>query len=50
MLFVGGGNFKSVGEKFLRYFKDVGGLKPDDEDVLDVGCGIGRMAISLRNI
>jgi ubiquinone/menaquinone biosynthesis C-methylase UbiE len=44
--FVGGGDFKVIGESFLRHFVDVGGLKPDDA-VLDVGCGIGRMAIPL---
>ena len=39
-------NFERVGQIFLDYFKDLGGLKPDDH-VLDVGCGIGRMAIPL---
>jgi SAM-dependent methyltransferase len=38
--------FLPWGYKFLAYFKDYGGLKPDHR-VLDVGCGIGRMAIPL---
>lgn len=46
MIFVGGGDFKAIGNEFLRYFIDLGGLKPD-EKVLDVGCGIGRMAVPL---
>ncbi len=37
---------RKTGQEFLRYFIDLGGLKPDDA-VLDVGCGRGRMAISL---
>lgn len=46
-LFVGGyADFKGVGEEFLRYFVELGGLKPH-ERVLDVGCGIGRMAVPL---
>ena len=44
--FVGDGDFKKIGENFLRYFIELGALKPNDR-VLDVGCGIGRMAIPL---
>jgi SAM-dependent methyltransferase len=39
-------DFKIVGEMFFRYFIELGGLKPD-ERILDVGCGIGRMALPL---
>lgn len=44
--YVGGGDFKKIGEEFLHYFINIGMLKPD-EHVLDVGCGTGRMAIPL---
>lgn len=44
--FIGGGDFKIIGEEFRRYFLELGGLKPQ-EKVLDVGCGIGRMAVPL---
>lgn len=47
-IFVGAGDFKSVGEEFKRHFIHVGGLKPH-ETVLDVGCGIGRMAVPLTS-
>lgn len=43
---VGAVRFKRAGNKFLRYFLDLGELKPH-ERVLDVGCGIGRMALPL---
>lgn len=42
----GANNFKTVGEEFLKYFIELGGLKPT-ERVLDIGCGIGRMAVPL---
>jgi SAM-dependent methyltransferase len=45
-IFVGEGDFKKIGQEFLRYFVEFGQLKPD-ERVLDVGCGIGRMAVPL---
>lgn len=35
-----------VGENYLRHFRELAGLKPD-EAVLDVGCGVGRMAAPL---
>ncbi len=44
--FVGSDNFESIGEEFLEYFKTLCNLMPD-ERVLDIGCGIGRMAIPL---
>ena len=48
MIFVGGGNFKKIGEEFKSYFIELANLQPSDH-VLDVGCGIGRMAIPLTN-
>jgi SAM-dependent methyltransferase len=44
--FVGDGPFVEIGAEFLRWFVELGGLKPD-ERVLDLGCGIGRMALPL---
>jgi SAM-dependent methyltransferase len=41
--FVGGGPFDAIGREFVRYFIEFGGLKPHHR-VLDIGCGIGRMA------
>lgn len=46
MIFVGHGDYMKQGEKFLGFFKDFGRLQPDHH-VLDVGCGIGRMAVPL---
>ncbi len=39
-------NFELVGQEFLGHFKNLADLKPD-EQVLEVGCGIGRMAVAL---
>ena len=44
--FVGDGDFRAVGAEFLHHFVALGGLRPDDH-VLDLGCGIGRMAVPL---
>ena len=45
--FVGGEeDYQVVNEEFLRYFTELGGLKPWHR-VLDVGCGIGVMAARL---
>jgi SAM-dependent methyltransferase len=41
-----GGQFRETGEEFLRYFVELGGLEPHHR-VLDVGCGVGRMAVPL---
>ncbi len=46
MIFVGAGDFKKIGNDFLKYFIELGNLKPNAR-VLDIGCGIGRMAIPL---
>jgi ubiquinone/menaquinone biosynthesis C-methylase UbiE len=40
--YVGGGDFKAIGEEFLTYFINLGMLQPSDS-VLDVGCGSGRI-------
>lgn len=44
--FVGSADFKAVGNEFAGLFKNVGGLKSGDR-VLDIGSGIGRMALPL---
>jgi SAM-dependent methyltransferase len=41
--FVGDSDFVATGDEFVGYFRDLGDLQPTDR-VLDVGCGIGRMA------
>ena len=41
--FVGPGDFIAVGDEFMRHFVELGELRRD-ERVLDIGCGIGRMA------
>lgn len=45
-VFVGDGDYRAIGLEFLRHFVTIGGLAPDAR-VLDVGCGIGRMAVPL---
>jgi SAM-dependent methyltransferase len=45
-MFVGDGGFLPVGVEFLKWFVRVGDLAPH-ERVLDLGCGIGRMALPL---
>src|SRR4051794_21393045 len=44
--FVGRGDFERTGNEYLAHFQTLGGLQPGDR-VLDMGCGIGRMAIPL---
>jgi SAM-dependent methyltransferase len=40
---VGPGDFNAIGDEFMGHFVELGGLRPE-HDVLDVGCGAGRMA------
>jgi SAM-dependent methyltransferase len=48
LIFVGGdkGNFKELGEKWVETLVRLGGLQPGHR-VLDLGCGVGRMAVPL---
>jgi SAM-dependent methyltransferase len=41
--YVGDSDFQTTGEEFLHHFRELAQLRPSDR-VLDVGCGIGRMA------
>ena len=46
MVFIGNGDFLQIGREFRDHLIGLAGLLPDSR-VLDVGCGIGRMAIPL---
>jgi hypothetical protein len=46
LISVGDGNFEQIGREYMGHFIQLGGLKPH-EQVLEIGCGIGRMAIPL---
>lgn len=48
LVFVGEGDFAKIGGEFLNYFVQLGQLEPHHR-VLDIGCGIGRMAIPLTS-
>jgi SAM-dependent methyltransferase len=43
LIFIGGPAFKEIGDEFFRHFTQIGGLTPTAQ-VLDIGCGLGRMA------
>jgi SAM-dependent methyltransferase len=43
MTFVGSGNFKLIGDKFFNHIQETTNISPDIS-ILDVGCGIGRIA------
>ncbi|MGO4706822.1 class I SAM-dependent methyltransferase [Microvirga sp. 2MCAF38] len=45
-VFVGDGDYRAIGVEYLGHLVRIGGLKPSDR-VLDIGCGIGRMAVPL---
>ena len=46
--FVGDGDFAATGDEFLGHLVELAGLEPDHA-VLDVGCGIGRIARPLAS-
>ena len=46
LYFTGEGESDIIGKEFVNYFIKYGNLKPTDT-LLDVGCGVGRMAIPL---
>jgi SAM-dependent methyltransferase len=45
---VGGGDFQTIGQTFLRHFIELCALQRH-EQVLDVGCGVGRIALPLAS-
>ncbi len=47
-IFIGSGDFKKIGEHYLSMFKTYCNLQAHQR-VLDIGCGIGRIAIPLTS-
>jgi SAM-dependent methyltransferase len=48
-IYTGGGDFLKTGKRFVGYFTEYASLKPESH-VLDIGSGIGRMAIPLTDV
>lgn len=46
LMFCGDGDYRAIGAEFLGHFVRLADLQPH-ERVLDIGCGIGRMAVPL---
>ncbi len=44
LIFIGSGDYLNVGKQFFSHFEKYGDLTPDSS-ILDIGCGIGRMAV-----
>lgn len=49
MIYTGSGDFIAQGVQFREYFQEYAGLHPGSK-VLDIGSGIGRMAVPLTDI
>lgn len=47
-IFTGSGDYTKIGNTYKQYFIDLCNLQKNDR-VLDVGCGIGRMAVPLTD-
>jgi SAM-dependent methyltransferase len=46
---VGGGDFNAIGREFLHYFRELARVHADHQ-ILEIGCGVGRMAIPLTEL
>src|SRR6185369_7622628 len=47
--FVGAGDFRAVGDEMVKLLTNVGEMQPGDR-VLDIGCGVGRVALPLTRV
>lgn len=46
--FIGPGDFEKIGNEFFDYFKRYGQIQPDSK-ILELGCGMGRMALPFKS-
>ena len=48
LIFIGSGDFRKQGDRLLNLLKQYGNITPQSH-ILDVGCGIGRLAVPLTH-
>ena len=46
--FTGPGDFEKIGNEFFQYFRKWGNITPHS-NILEIGCGMGRMALPFKN-